>query len=186
MNSRATIVCAALLIVAACSGNGNSLSPTTASAAPAVSGAVDGSVSAATGVPAVSGATTTTTTTTTCDSATPTIEKATSPTEVQGEATGGTVYGLLFLTHSPPIRVGEEVKIVWRITGKGNLTITYESPSARPGVLTFGPTPHAGSTYTRPGDEWGAGFLFDERGCWHIHLERTTVSGDVWVDVAAS
>lgn len=101
-------------------------------------------------------------------------------------ATGGTVYGLLFVTRAPPVRVGEELKIVWRITGKGDLAVTYESPSARPGVLTFGPTAHAGSTYTRPGDEWGTGFLFDEPGCWRIHLERTTVSGDVWLDVAAS
>lgn len=126
------------------------------------------------------------TSTTTCDSATPIVQNEASLPEVHGVAIDGSVYGLLFLTHSPPIRVGEEVKIVWRITGKGNLTVTYESPTARPGVLTFGPTPHAGSTYTRPGDEWGTGFLFDEPGCWHIHLERTTVSGDVWLGVTAS
>jgi hypothetical protein len=90
----------------------------------------------------------------------------------------------LFLTHRPPIRVGDEVKIVWRMTGKGELSVTSESPTGRPGVLTFGPEPHGGSSYSRPGDEWGTGFVFDEPGCWHIRLQRTSGSGDVWFDVA--
>jgi hypothetical protein len=117
---------------------------------------------------------------TTCDSSTPIVNS-----EVKGVSADASIYGLLFLTHQPPIRAGEEVKIVWRMTGTGDLSVTSTSPSARPGVLTFGPEPHNGSTYTRPGDEWGTGFLFDERGCWHVHLERGAVSGDVWFDVAA-
>ena len=122
----------------------------------------------------------------TCDSKTPISQTEASLPEVQGVSTDGTIYGLLFVTHPLPIRNGDELKIVWRITGKGNLAVTYDAPTGRPGVLTFGPTPHAGSTYTRPGDEWGTGFLFDQPGCWHIHLERATVAGDVLLDVANS
>lgn len=41
----------------------------------------------------------------------------------------------------------------------------------------------AGSSYHRPGDEWGTGFRFDASGCWHIHLARNDTTGDVWLDV---
>lgn len=128
--------------------------------------------------------------TTATGDATPTA--CTSPTpilsgdEVHGVATDASVYGLLFLTHSLPIRNGEELKIVWRMTGNGDLSVTSTSPSSRPGVLTFGPESHSGSNYTRPGDEWGTGFKFDEAGCWHIHLQRTIGAGDVWIDIAPS
>ena len=121
-----------------------------------------------------------------CTSATPTVESETSPPEVRGIGIDASVYGLLFLSHPLPIRDGEEVKIVWRMTGDGDLTVTYEAPNARPGVLTFGPTPHASSSYNRPGDEWGTGFLFDEPGCWHIHLQRTSGAGDAWLNVAGA
>lgn len=106
--------------------------------------------------------------------------------EVQGVATDASVYGLLFLTHSPPIRNGEELKIVWRMTGNGDLSVTSTSPSNRPGVLTFGPELHSSSNFNRPGEEWGTGFKFDEAGCWHIHLQRTVGAGDVWIDIAKS
>ena len=123
----------------------------------------------------------------TCDSQTPIGRGNNTIPEVQGIATDATVYGLLFLKHSPPIRDGEEVKIVWRMTGKGDLSVTSQAPSKRAGVLTFGPEAHAGSTYQRPGDEWGTGFLFDEPGCWHIHLKRSVDGvGDIWFEVEAA
>ena len=51
-------------------------------------------------------------------------------------------------------------------------------------MLTFGPEPHGGSSYQRPGEEWGTGFSFDAAGCWRIHLERSVGSGDVWLAIA--
>jgi hypothetical protein len=113
-----------------------------------------------------------------CDDATPIIES-----EVIGVATDATIYGLLFPTSPLPIRTGDELKIVWRMTGHGDLSVTYESPDGDPASLTFGPEAHGGSSYDRPGDEWGTGFKFDEPGCWHIHLERTEGVGDVWIEV---
>lgn len=104
--------------------------------------------------------------------------------EVQGIGRDATIYGLVFLTHPGPVRVGEELKIVWRMTGQGDLSVSYFAPDGRPGVLTFGPEAHGGSTYQRPGDEWGTGFSFDAAGCWRIHLERSVGSGDVWLPVA--
>ena len=104
--------------------------------------------------------------------------------EVQGIGRDATIYGLLFPTHPGPIRSGDELKIVWRMTGQGDLSVSYFAPDGRPGVLTFGPEPHGGSSYQRPGDEWGTGFLFDAAGCWRIHLERPVGSGDVWIAIA--
>ena len=114
-----------------------------------------------------------------CDAATPIVDN-----EVIGVATDATIYGLLFPTEPLPVRAGDELKIVWRMTGEGDLTVSYDSPDGRPAMLTFGPEAHAGSSYERPGDEWGTGFKFDEPGCWHIHLERAEGSGDVWIAVA--
>ena len=57
-----------------------------------------------------------------------------------------------------------------------------ENPERYP--LVFGPEPHrGGSTYHRPGDEWGTGFRFTTTGCWHIHLARDDNAGEVWIDV---
>ena len=104
--------------------------------------------------------------------------------EVQGIGRDATIYGLLFLSHPGPVRAGEELKIVWRMTGQGDRTVSYFAPDGRPGVLTFGPEAHGGSTFQRPGDEWGTGFSFDAAGCWRIHLERPVGSGDVWIAIA--
>jgi hypothetical protein len=41
------------------------------------------------------------------------------------------------LDHEPTVRVGDEVKIVWRITGIGGLSVTSTSSRAQPVVLTF-------------------------------------------------
>ena len=103
--------------------------------------------------------------------------------EVQGIATNATIYGLLFPTHEGPVRAGDELKIVWRMTGEGDLSVRYFAPDGRERVLVFGPEYHEGSTYDRPGDEWGTGFLFDTPGCWHIQLQRSVGSGDVWLPV---
>jgi hypothetical protein len=106
--------------------------------------------------------------------------------EVQGIATDATVYGLVFPLHDGPFVVGDQVKIVWRMTGSGPISITSTSPSGTPGTLTFGPEFHSGSSYDRPGAEWGAGFLFDQAGCWQIHLQREVGAGDAWFEVVAS
>ncbi len=83
------------------------------------------------------------------------------------------------------MRAGDEVKIVWRMTGSGDLTATATDPSGHPAKLTFGPEPHGGSTYTRPGDEWGTGYLFSDAGCWHLHFARDHATAEVWVMVLA-
>lgn len=84
-----------------------------------------------------------------------------------------------------PPRVGEELKIVWRMTGSGDLTLSMIDPGGRPAKLLWGPDPHGGSSYDRPGDEWGAGYRFTHAGCWLLRATRGGATADVRMDVAA-
>ena len=84
--------------------------------------------------------------------------------------------------HIPP-RSGDELKIVWRMTGTGPLHVSVTAPNGRRQPLVFGPEAHAVSNYHRPGDEWGTGFRFSGPGCWHVKLTRNSTSGDVWLNV---
>lgn len=103
------------------------------------------------------------------------------PNEVRGASSDAELWGLA-LGPVPP-RVGDELKMVWRMTGTGPLHVTFTAPDGRDTPLVFGPDAHAASNYQRPGDEWGTGFRFTAKGCWHIHLTRDNTSGDVWVGV---
>jgi hypothetical protein len=99
-------------------------------------------------------------------------------------AKGGSVAGLLF---GPlPSVVGTGLKIVWRVTGSGDLKVTSERPDGSSGKLTFGPEPHGSSNFDRSGAEWGTGFLFDAAGCWHIDVVRGEVRARVPIEVRPS
>ena len=103
--------------------------------------------------------------------------------EVLGTATGGQqLHGLLFRTQSP-VAVGDTLKVVWRMTGTGDLTATATAPDGTDQRLDWGPEAHSGSSYVRPGDEWGVGYRFTQPGCWHLHLGRADGEGDVWLAV---
>ncbi|MGZ4506627.1 MAG: hypothetical protein ACXVX0_05170 [Blastococcus sp.] len=98
-------------------------------------------------------------------------------------ATGGQVNALVF--GSLPPRVGTDLKVVWRVTGDGNLVVAVERPDGTKGHLTFGPEPHGSSNFSRPGAEWGTGFHFDQTGCWHLDVERGAVHAHVSIEVVA-
>ena len=117
-----------------------------------------------------------------CQPASPLVEN-----ETRGTTGGGVgLYGLIFFAGTAfPIHVGDEVKIVWRMTGDGDLTATVTSPAGIAVPLSWGPVAHtAGSSYTRPGDEWGVGYQFTQPGCWQLHLARNNTQGDVWLNVS--
>jgi hypothetical protein len=105
------------------------------------------------------------------------------PNEVHGTSANGQLWGLALGPGAVPPRAGDELKIVWRMTGVGPLRVVLTTPDGREQPLVFGPDAHASSTYRRPGDEWGTGLRFSTSGCWHIHLSRDDTSGDVWLNV---
>jgi hypothetical protein len=99
----------------------------------------------------------------------------------QADARNGSIAALVF--GELPAQVGTQLKVVWRVTGSGALTVTSERPDGTAAALAFGPEAHEGSTFHRPGDEWGTGFLFDAAGCWHIDVSRGQVSARVPIEV---
>jgi len=100
--------------------------------------------------------------------------------EVRGTAEGGDLWALIFQEPGTPIRAGKQVKIVWRMTGTGDLGL--EAVNAKGTQRSHHDVRrHEGSNWDRPGDEWGSLFTFPEPGCWDIHAERASVTGDVWL-----
>ena len=104
--------------------------------------------------------------------------------EVYGTAKGGTVWAW-FMEAYPP-RAGIEDKTVWRLDGAnafGSPTFTLVGPAGQPGRLSWGPEEHLGSTWNRPGHEFGTGLLFPAVGCWEVHVAVGQLTGDVYVVV---
>jgi hypothetical protein len=90
------------------------------------------------------------------------------------QGVGTSLFALFFLADNAPITAGQEVKIVWRMTGAGDLTINATGDKGARTRPTWGPEAHGGSSYDRPGDEWGTGWVFPSAGCWTIHATRAT------------
>jgi hypothetical protein len=84
-----------------------------------------------------------------------------------------------------PWRRGQEVKVVWRATGTGDVRVVAVGPQAQEVPPLSGPTEHVGSTWQRPGQEWGTSFRLDEPGRWELRVERGSSTATVPVDVAA-
>lgn len=104
--------------------------------------------------------------------------------EVRGAATGAELWALFF---SPlPVSPKERVKIVWRITGEGDLRLDAEHTDGTRIAPGEGPVEHAGSSWDRPGDEWGSIFTFPKPGCWRLGATRGGVTGHVWLRVQGS
>ncbi len=172
-----SLVCASLLMLAACTGK--STSPTPASRATVPAPVASGPPSAPTvraslvplGQPG-------------CAPPSPINWGAGFP-EVEGSSSKVQLWGLIMAERPDrPVRVNEEVKIVWRITGAGEVALTSIAPDGRTQPLHWGPDQHLSSTYRRPGQEWGAGYLFTQPGCWDLHAVRGNATADVWLNVA--
>src|ERR1035441_9508173 len=49
----------------------------------------------------------------------------------------------------------------------------------------LGPDAHLSSNWDKPGDEWGAGYIFAAPGCWDLRAIRGNATADVWIPVIA-
>lgn len=96
---------------------------------------------------------------------------------MQGTATHkAQLWALLF----QPMVAKQELKIVWRMTGNGDMQIVALGPRGevvKPKWMTY----HGSSNWARPGAEWGTGFILPETGCWDFRASRTDATGDVWM-----
>lgn len=76
------------------------------------------------------------------------------------------------------------MKIVWRMTGQGALRLLAVNPQGIHLTPTEGPSEHGGSTWNRPGDEWGSAFRFPVPGCWVVGARRDVGAGEVTLSVS--
>ena len=114
------------------------------------------------------------------------ISRTTGFPEIEGTSDQVQLWGLIMAQHRDnPLHVNEDVKIVWRVTGSGALHLATFDPDGREHPLQWGPDPHLSSTWTRPGDEWGAGYRFTQPGCWTLRATRGTATARVWLEIAA-
>ena len=105
------------------------------------------------------------------------------PAEVYGTAVNGTVWAWFMWSYPP--RAGVEDKTVWRLDGpnaNGTPTFALFGPDGQVGRLT-GLQEHGGSTWNRPGVEYGSGLLFPTAGCWDVQVTLGQLHGDVYVFV---
>jgi hypothetical protein len=102
--------------------------------------------------------------------------------EMQGVGRGVTLFGLFF---SGQATAGQQIKVVWRMTGEGDLSMMATGPGGKTLRPAWGPEPHGGSSYHRPGDEWGTGWTFPTGGCWTIQATRKTGTAKIGLRVAA-
>jgi hypothetical protein len=105
--------------------------------------------------------------------------------QVEGTGQGASLWGLLMFPHPLPARTGDQEKIVWRMTGSGPLRLEAIGPGGELHRPAWGPDPHEGSNWDKPGDEWGAGYVFTVAGCWDLRAIRGGVSADVWLPVVS-
>lgn len=109
--------------------------------------------------------------------------RADSPDDVEGWA--------LIFNHWPldpgdvlTVPAAEEVKIVWRLTGDGDdVSFQATGPEGQIENLSWGPAPHGGSNWERPGQEWGTGWVFPTEGCWVLQATRGAHTFAITVDV---
>lgn len=101
---------------------------------------------------------------------------------LRADAKGGEVWALPIGPF--PAQSGELLKIVWRVTGSGDPSVTAVAPDGSSHPPVNGPIAHASSNFDRPGEEWGTFFEFPEPGCWRLFVRRGEVEGVVriWVE----
>jgi hypothetical protein len=150
------------LLLAGCAGSGPSAS-TSATATPTQTALPTPSLI---GTPGASA----------CQPASPINNSSVGP-EVQGTAANASLWLLLF----GPTKTGDDLKIVWRMTGTGDLHLVAIGPQGQQVAPDWGPEAHESSNWNRPGDEWGAGFTIPVAGCWDLRASRGDVSGDAWL-----
>ncbi|MFC5834027.1 hypothetical protein [Nonomuraea insulae] len=89
----------------------------------------------------------------------------------------------MLFVEAPPLKRGAQIKIVWRMTGEGPLHVKATLPDGTAAKRAWGPEEHGGSSWQKPGQEWGTGLVFPKPGCWKVELTRTRGSGHVWLPV---
>lgn len=98
------------------------------------------------------------------------------------DSSRGSFWALFF--NSVPPQAGKDLKVVWRMTGSGDIVFRVSDADGKTIPLVWGPEGHGSSSWDHPGNEVGTGFNFPHAGCWDIHVAKPNVDADLWLDVA--
>jgi hypothetical protein len=101
----------------------------------------------------------------------------------QAYGRGVEMWVMLFPTHAE-LRPAETLKIVVRLTGGQEVTVTADGPHRQVLLPEWGPEWHAGSTFTPPGGEFGVGFTFPAGGCWRLRAVNESGIGELVLRIA--
>lgn len=99
----------------------------------------------------------------------------------------GSLWALFFQGEDQPAPVlaNQEAKIVWKIGGTGAFTVKATGPDGTEALPVWGPDGHGGSTWQRPGTEYGTGFRLPSPGCWTFTAQRESgEKGEIRLTVA--
>ncbi|WP_319462743.1 hypothetical protein [Micromonospora sp. RTP1Z1] len=92
--------------------------------------------------------------------------------EVEGDGSrDASLWALLFVDDNG-LQAGREEKIVFRMTGRGALSIQAAGPGGTVEPTWLEEHGPGGSNWQRPGDEWGTGWIFPAAGCWTVTATR--------------
>ena len=81
---------------------------------------------------------------------------------------------------------GQEIKVVWRATGEGDVSFRALGPDGSSVKPIWGPDgPRSSNWDTHPGEEWGTGWVFPDAGCWSLELRRGDDIAHLDVDIRA-
>src|SRR5690606_33226988 len=140
-------VCAVLVVLAGCSGSEDDGGTAPPARSPGAAGASSGPAAGPGGPDGAPG----------CRPASPVARYGgDGRPEVRATGRGIRARGLLMSPKGwPPLRADQELKIVWRVTGEGPLRAAATGPDGRDRPITWGPESHGGSSFQRPGQEWG-------------------------------
>lgn len=109
------------------------------------------------------------------------------PSKIQKDSSGfseirvtmksaGEMWALLFFEKAQALT---DAKIAWKLSGNGIPAFQAENENGTVIEPIWGPEPHSGSNWQRPGSEWGTGFNFPEPGCWTITIMRGKTIGQI-------
>ena len=97
----------------------------------------------------------------------------------------GELWALLFFDRAAS---NTDLKFAWRITASGAGIYFHAQAQNENGKIIlpiWGPEYHGGSSWQRPGIEWGTGFNFPEPGCWTVTITSGGTTGEIYLDVMA-
>lgn len=101
----------------------------------------------------------------------------------EGKATNQGLDAWVLAHRPPPWDVDQEVKVIWRVGGSGTASFVAVGEDGKQVAPSWGPNAHEGSSFNRPGEEWGTAFALPTQGCWELRVSRDEGHASIWLHI---